>query len=611
MTGRTRTAMHSRKIVATSVAALLALSAYGVWFTGRERAKVISMPSPTSTGGTVALNDDGTLATALALVKLPTTIEELPLAQDALRLADREMDLAFADAVRQLAAHPQPITPQMHAIAERLAMAQRQHASDSVRVAQLETAAAAGASDGQLDLAKARLEVGQDEVDDARNDLIHAGGDPQGRVQALVQEHADASRNADSLHLKAVAPLDPDGLVQVGRGISALRLKDLRLQDAIASSQAIAVSMDSTHQRLDIQVADTTRKDSTSLSAMRRRALEYETGAGAGRRRANQLRLAKVYADWMQVVKDEERMLEHDALRDVVLILCIIMLWLYSDTLIKRVMVVERLERRSAQRLRVVARVSLQAIGILLILIVIFGTPSNLGTILGLAGAGLTVALKDFIVSFMGWLVLMGRHGVRITDLVEINGVTGEVEELGLFNTVLQETGNWTDAGHLTGRRVTFTNSYAIEGHYFNFSTSGQWLWDEVRIAVPAGKDPYRVVESLQKRVQEVTAENAKLAEREWTGASRSPGPGTIAAAPAITIKPIMGGVEVTLRYITHAAERYDVRAKLYQAAVEVLGEGAPAEGATRVSGANPASVQTPGQVLDGSVSPSAISAAS
>src|SRR5213075_3396958 len=112
----------------------------------------------------------------------------------------------------------------------------------------------------------------------------------------------------------------------------------------------------------------------------------------------------------------------------------------------------------------------------------------------------------------------MGRNGIRIGDWVEINGVAGEVVELGMFHTVLLETGNWTDAGHPTGRRVTFTNSYAIEGHYFNFSTSGQWLWDEVRVSIPAGKDPYRVVESLQKRVQEVTAESAQLAEQEWKG---------------------------------------------------------------------------------------------
>jgi hypothetical protein len=120
---------------------------------------------------------------------------------------------------------------------------------------------------------------------------------------------------------------------------------------------------------------------------------------------------------------------------------------------------------------------------------------------------------------------------------------------------------------------VTFTNSYAIEGHYFNFSTSGQWLWDEVRIVVPAGRDPYSVVETLQKHVEEATAESAKLAEQEWKGAGKSPGSGAVTAAPGITIKPVIGGVEMTVRYITHAAERYQVRSKLYHTAVEVLGE--------------------------------------
>jgi small-conductance mechanosensitive channel len=141
---------------------------------------------------------------------------------------------------------------------------------------------------------------------------------------------------------------------------------------------------------------------------------------------------------------------------------------------------------------------------------------------LGLATAGLTVGLKDFIVGFIGWFVLMGKNGIRLGDWVEINGVTGEVVEIGPFHTVLLETGNWTDSGHPTGRRVTFTNSFAIEGHYFNFSTTGQWLWDELTV----------------------------------------------------------GGVEMSVRYITRAHERYALRAKLNQAAVRLLGgpeEGWPA----------------------------------
>ena len=152
-----------------------------------------------------------------------------------------------------------------------------------------------------------------------------------------------------------------------------------------------------------------------------------------------------------------------------------------------------------------------------------FGPPNNLGTFLGLAGAGLTVALKDFIVGFIGWFVLMGRNGIRIGDLVEINGVTGEVVELGMFYTVLLETGGWSESGHPTGRRVTFMNGFAIEGHYFNFSTSGRWLWDEIRIAVPSGHDPYPIVEAIRGQVEESTAESARQAEVQWREARRSP----------------------------------------------------------------------------------------
>src|ERR1700747_3234704 len=112
-----------------------------------------------------------------------------------------------------------------------------------------------------------------------------------------------------------------------------------------------------------------------------------------------------------------------------------------------------------------------------------------------------------------------------------------------MFHTVLLETGNWTDSGHPTGRRVTFTNSFAIEGHYFNFSTSGQWLWDEVRVVVPSDRDPHPVVDAIQKEVSQATAESVAQAEREWKSAAKSRGLSALSAAPAINIKPVVGGI--------------------------------------------------------------------
>ena len=84
----------------------------------------------------------------------------------------------------------------------------------------------------------------------------------------------------------------------------------------------------------------------------------------------------------------------------------------------------------------------------------------------------------------------MGKNGIRVGDWVEINGVGGEVVEIGLFRTAMLETGNWTDKGHPTGRRVTFINSFAIKGQYFNFSTTGQWMWDEIEVTFPRMTTP-------------------------------------------------------------------------------------------------------------------------
>jgi len=173
-------------------------------------------------------------------------------------------------------------------------------------------------------------------------------------------------------------------------------------------------------------------------------------------------------------------------------------------------------ERKTLRTLRVIMRFAVQAIGVLAVVFVLFGVPSQMSTILGLAGAGLTVALKDFIVGFFGWFVLMGKNGIRVGDWVEINGVVGEVVEINWLRTVLLETGNWTDSGHPTGRKVAFVNSFSIEGHFFNFSTSGQWLWDELALSIPPDQDPYKVIEAIQKLVTEETAANAQKAEQEW-----------------------------------------------------------------------------------------------
>jgi small-conductance mechanosensitive channel len=178
---------------------------------------------------------------------------------------------------------------------------------------------------------------------------------------------------------------------------------------------------------------------------------------------------------------------------------------------------------------------------------------------------------QDFILAFFGWFVLMGKNGIRNGDWVEINGVGGEVVQITMFRTYLLETGNWTDKGHPTGRTVTFMNSFAITGHYFNFSTSGQWMWDEIRVNVPASVESYKVIESIQTSVAKETEEDTKLAEDEWQRSTQQPWLKQFGAAPTVSQRPAASGVDVVVRYVTRAADRYEMRNKVYQAVIDLV----------------------------------------
>jgi small-conductance mechanosensitive channel len=65
-------------------------------------------------------------------------------------------------------------------------------------------------------------------------------------------------------------------------------------------------------------------------------------------------------------------------------------------------------ENKRVETLRTVIKFGAQVLGAIVILFIVFGMPSETTTILGLAGAGLTVASKDVIMAFFGWFLLMG-----------------------------------------------------------------------------------------------------------------------------------------------------------------------------------------------------------
>lgn len=605
--------MNTIQKVSTAVLTIaLVASVYGILREGAAPGHVNQAAAP-NPGQTFV--DQSPLRTAQQLAQVADTPEEQHLAKQALASANREVDLAFAVALRETALNPPPLSTEATEVHKRLQQAQKNLQADQARLTQL-TGAADKASGSRKDalnddlaLAKAQVGLDQDEVNDAEEDLIRSGGDVHARIQQMQQEHDAAQKNAPPLPAVSAAA-EQRGLIHRFRQYSALKQKKGALVQAKAAADAAIASLTEQHDALQAQTqaekfnipelaphselalksggenaggsagtraqaergATPGAGNTTELLAQTKKlAAEQQNVSALDRRIDAGKDLSDTYAQWLSSVAVRQRAILERIFLGAAIILVIALIGLFFDTWMEKLLGRLRMDKRRVQTLRTFVRVTLQVIAVLFILLVVFGPPNQLGTILGLASAGLAVALKDFVVAFVGWFVLMGKHGIRLGDWVEINGVTGEVVETGLFHTVLLETGNWTDTGHPTGRRVTFMNGFAIEGHYFNFSTAGQWMWDELQVVLPTGQDPYPVVEAIQAKVDAATRESAKQAEQEWRRAAGSREVGAFQMSPAMSVKPAGGGIELSVRYITRASERYAMRTKLYQAIVELL----------------------------------------
>jgi small-conductance mechanosensitive channel len=558
------------------------------------------------------LVDSQPLLTAQRLAAMATAPKEQEFAKDALRISDHEVDMAFAAALHQATEHAPPIPTAARPILAEVQSTQQRVKTDQQEIARLKLLISkAGDSTKQqledkLELTQATLEVDQEHLDALQQELIRAGGDPRSKIQQLKEQHEAldheqtgvAAGNKDSKSAAAAQEGQSRILLVQFRAWRELQLKERELAGAREELKVRLAQLAKDHQALDQETRDEETRNAKSdhaaahpekeeehsaatpeagtnapekYSALKHAAGERKHLAELDKRAADFQQLDSVYSDWSALVKAREHSYWLGVVEGCCWIVVLLVPVIFANRLVHGIVARIAPDSRRRHAVRIAVRFAVQVVGVALILLVIFGPPSQVATVVALAGAGLTVALKDFIVGFFGWFILMGPNGIRPGDWVEINGISGEVVEIGLLHTVILETGNWSDAGHPTGRKVTVVNSFAIEGHYFNFSTTGQWLWDEIEVPIPAGVDPYPIAEAVHKAVVAETQSNIQLAEQEWQRAVPLHVGKTFAPAPAIMVRPTTLGVNVIVRYITRAHERHEVRSRLFHCVVELL----------------------------------------
>ena len=541
--------------------------------------------------------------TAQALAPLAVTAEEKEYARNAMRLADHAVDQAFASALRQATLQAQKLSPTGKALelAQKVVQLQDLIKQDQAEVnsitAQL-NAPAKGSTptvdNGDLEVAKAQLGLDNDQLADVQQDLDRESGDQSAQIHAELTAHEAAMQQYD----KQVQDGGQVAVISERRhGTMASRVSawfgqrdrfDL-LQKAQQQTQADIATLTEQHNALEAKankdVAAGTTDRASRLANIKDRAAQRQILGIYDDRIQTAQQLANIYGKWSAQVLVQHRILMHLILQSLALIIFIGICIVLADGVVHYFMDKPNLDRRRSQTLRSILELSIQLLGLILILFVVFGTPKETPTILGLTTAALTIALQDFIIAFLGWFVLIGKNGIHAGDWVEINGVGGEVTEVHLFTTTLLETGTLADKGLPTGRRITFMNGFAIRGQYFNFSTTGQWMWDELTVSPSPTADIHATVESIHKVVLEETEKNAKVAEQEWKRGTHGIDLSRFSATPVANLLPSGSGIDIQVRYITRASERFDLRNRLYQKILQLLRNPSPSAETQKASG--------------------------
>ncbi len=529
---------------------------------------------------------------AQALAPLAVSKEEEEFAHEAERLADHEVNQAFAASLRQASERRLAPTGEALELSQKVAQLQETAKEDQAQVRSLTPAPGANAGNADdLKIAQAQLDLDQDELKDAQQDLARASGDERTQIQQELAAHEAAvnKTNAQSGTDSQIAVLSTRKYGTLAGRLEAWSNQRSRyelIQQARQQAQADAASLTLQHNALEAKAnatsaaaaaspskpeAGNASPEAAKLASLQQRREQRQLLSIYDDRIQTQQQLAAVYSKWSAQVLLQHRIVTHMTLRSLAavafILICAILVEAVGVNLLER----RKLDRRRLQTLRTILRLSVQLVSILCVLLVTFGVPSQISTILGLATAGLTVALQSFILAFFGWFILMGKSGIRVGDWVEINGVAGEVVEINLFRTTILENSDWAVKGHPTGRRATFINNFAVTGQFFNFSTVGQWMWDEMSINIPASAETYSKVALINQAILEETQEDARLAEEEWRRVPRKHGLSHASASAAVNMRPAGSGVDILVRYVTRASNRLEVRNRLYDRVIDVL----------------------------------------
>ena len=199
--------------------------------------------------------------------------------------------------------------------------------------------------------------------------------------------------------------------------------------------------------------------------------------------------------------------------------------------------------------------------------------PQALLVAYGVVAAGIAVALQDLVKNVAGGLTIFVGGLFRVGNRIEMNGVVGDVIDIGLFNTTLLEVRSWIDADQATGRIVTVPNGSALNTPVHNYTKHHQYLWDEISLVVTPESDWSEAMRLMGEIGQEHTSEFIEAADQSLTRLERFYYVEGHVLDPNVYVNLAADGYSLTLRYVVDAWKRRSTSSDIWGHIIRVFDE--------------------------------------
>jgi small-conductance mechanosensitive channel len=143
----------------------------------------------------------------------------------------------------------------------------------------------------------------------------------------------------------------------------------------------------------------------------------------------------------------------------------------------------------------------------LLIIVVFRDAFGTLGITVAFVSTLLSWGLKNPIMNIAAWLMIVLRKPYRIGDRVILNNLIGDVKDITITYTLLEQVGGTIGGEEKSGRSLLVPNLHLFNWTIINYTLDEKYILDEVSVRLSFNSDIELVEQLMIKHAQEMTAD--------------------------------------------------------------------------------------------------------